>query len=330
MDDLRVVGRQVDTAGGPMDLLGVDGEGRLVVFELKRGALTREAVAQVIDYASHLAELQLDELANHISERSGNLGIEKIDNFVTWYQESFGRNLTWPQKPRLVLVGLGVDDRTRRMVSFLADGDIDISLVTLHGFKQGQGTLLARQVEVEAKAPEESTTVTMKKNLEMLQQNVEKLGVGEFYYKIAEFFRSQLPGYEWPNPGGYTYYLSEQTSSGTQSNFVYVSLYISNAFRGKTKIQIHPRAAKACSSSIEEYKGSIGGMLNMRNDGGAEIWIKSLSDWEHTKPNFDRLCPNIIEGWKKKREEKASEEFAEAKQDVPVTEYQDETANDSE
>ena len=51
---LRLVGRQTPTAGGPLDLLGVDEDGRLVVFELKRGTLSRDAVAQIIDYASDL------------------------------------------------------------------------------------------------------------------------------------------------------------------------------------------------------------------------------------------------------------------------------------
>ena len=47
MDGLKLIGRQVPTEGGPLDLLGVDQNGTLVVFELKRGTLTREAVAQV-------------------------------------------------------------------------------------------------------------------------------------------------------------------------------------------------------------------------------------------------------------------------------------------
>ena len=40
MEDLRLVGRQTPTDGGPLDLLGVDEDGRLVVFELKRGTLS--------------------------------------------------------------------------------------------------------------------------------------------------------------------------------------------------------------------------------------------------------------------------------------------------
>ena len=42
---LRLVGRQTPTEGGALDLLGVDEDGKLVVFELKRGTLSRDAVA---------------------------------------------------------------------------------------------------------------------------------------------------------------------------------------------------------------------------------------------------------------------------------------------
>ena len=85
MEDLRLVGRQTPTDGGPLDLLGVDEDGRLVVFELKRGTLSRDAVAQIIDYASYLDDMDLDALAEHISERSGTGGIDKIKDFQEWY-----------------------------------------------------------------------------------------------------------------------------------------------------------------------------------------------------------------------------------------------------
>ena len=90
MEDLTLVGRQTQTEGGPLDLLGVDGDGRLVVFELKRGTLSRDAVAQVIDYTSDLDRMDMEELSNHISERSGSYGIDKIEDFQSWYIDDLG------------------------------------------------------------------------------------------------------------------------------------------------------------------------------------------------------------------------------------------------
>ena len=57
MPGLTLVGRQTPTESGNLDLLGVDADGRLVVFELKRERLRRDAVAQIIDYCSHGSNL---------------------------------------------------------------------------------------------------------------------------------------------------------------------------------------------------------------------------------------------------------------------------------
>ena len=80
-DGLKLIGRQTRTTGGPLDLLGVEPDGRLSVFELKRGTLSREAVAQVIDYSSDLEDMDTESLYRHIADQSGNLGIQKIDDF---------------------------------------------------------------------------------------------------------------------------------------------------------------------------------------------------------------------------------------------------------
>ena len=84
MPGLELVGRQLQTANGALDLLGVDSEGRLVLFELKRGKLTREAVAQALDYASWLDDLDDGELWTRIAENSGRHGIGRIEDFEAW------------------------------------------------------------------------------------------------------------------------------------------------------------------------------------------------------------------------------------------------------
>lgn len=58
--DIALIGEQVQTISGPMDFLGVDRSGNTVIIELKRDKLPREALVQAIDYASDVAEWDLD------------------------------------------------------------------------------------------------------------------------------------------------------------------------------------------------------------------------------------------------------------------------------
>jgi len=103
MDRLTLVGRQVPTEGGPLDLLGVDEGGTLVVYELKRGSLTRDAVAQVLDYASDIVEMDVDRLAKLIENSSGQNAIEKIDDFLDWYSQTFpNRKSVLETAPKIV------------------------------------------------------------------------------------------------------------------------------------------------------------------------------------------------------------------------------------
>ena len=148
-DGLKLIGRQTRTTGGPLDLLGVEPDGRLSVFELKRGTLRREAVAQVIDYSSYLEDMDTDSLYRHIAEHSGNLGIQKIDDFEEWYRENYADDASLTPL-RMVLVGLGVDEPTERMVNYLVRSGVEVSLLTFHCFEQDGKTLFARQVEVDS------------------------------------------------------------------------------------------------------------------------------------------------------------------------------------
>ena len=195
---IQLVGRQTPTAGGPLDLLGVDRDGRLVVYELKRGALTRDAVTQCIDYASDLNAMGDEQLASHIAKRSGTGGIEAIENFEEWYQAGFGKeDLADVRPPRLVLVGLGIDNRAARMASFLRDGGIDISVLTFFGFKRGSETLLARQVEVEAPTSTPLSQTAYKgaaQKRQELGQRLAEQGLQDLFNAVDSSLRTSLAG----------------------------------------------------------------------------------------------------------------------------------------
>ena len=203
--DLHLVGRQTPTDGGPSDLLGVDTDGRLVIFELKRGSVTRDAVTQCIDYASALDAMDPEKLANHIAEHSGTHGIEQIPNFKAWYHEHYKRQYEANElggllSPRLVLVGLGVDETAERMARFLQTG-IDISVLTFYGFRHGGETLLARQVEVEAKDDDESDSnsrhggsKTASEKREDLKRRIQEGGMPDLFENIDQTITAALQG----------------------------------------------------------------------------------------------------------------------------------------
>ena len=198
IDGVRLVGRQTPTEGGPLDLLGIDPDGKLVVFELKRGTLSRDAVAQIIDYASDLDGMDLSDLADRISERSGAHGIDKIEDFQAWYTEEINEDLETLKPLRLVLVGLGTDARTERMVRYLAQNSgLDISMLTFHAFQHQDKTILAKQVEVEAAEETVRRSARRRRSPEELaRQNEEKIlryGLRDVIRDIREMFISGWP-----------------------------------------------------------------------------------------------------------------------------------------
>ena len=312
MEDLTLVGRQTDTPGGPLDLLGVNEDGQLIIFELKRGTLTREAVSQIVDYSSYLASLDVERLSEHISHRSGMLGIDKIDDFATWYQENYGKTLSENKQPKMILVGLGADEKTKRMVEYLSNSGVDISLITFYAFKDENQTFLAKQVEVESKSYELPLTATKKNNIAILKQKVNKFNVGGYYYDIAELIRKNLPyAYEWPNPGGYSYGLPEVTETGKQSSRRYIAIYLQDNRFGSVQIFIHNRSIDIAKEEIKEIKEKYQSSISNWSE-GILIQVSSKIEWDSIKNELEKVCQAIWQGWQRKRHEESREDLSSA------------------
>jgi hypothetical protein len=314
-DGLKLVGRQIETRGGPLDLLGVDEDGRLVIYELKRGLLTRDAVAQIVDYASYLAGLSSAEIYSLITDGSGKYGIDKIDDFVNWYQEQFGKSPDIIGKPKMVLVGLGVDERARRMVEFLAKGDIEISLITFHGFNDNGEVFLARQIEVAQKQTAEAANASKAANLQKLLKRIKTSGVEAYFEKAASLIRSGMNANQWPNQTGYSYYFQDITDSGTPSNRTYLSLSIPGNPWGSMLLSLQERAIRAAGQEWAAISRAWGARVIQRK-GYIDVRIASGDDWEHLEPEVRRLCAAIVEGRKSLQEKSLQEQKAVAEREV--------------
>lgn len=118
--DVLIVGRQTQTPSGPLDLLAIDADGRLVVIENKRNRTPREVLAQTIDYAAWVSTLTFDEVET-IYAKYKAASADSAD-LADDFEEHFGEQLdAIADVPRMVIVAAHLDDSTERMIDFLSD-----------------------------------------------------------------------------------------------------------------------------------------------------------------------------------------------------------------
>ena len=316
-EGLKLIGRQTRTTGGPLDLLGVEPDGRLSVFELKRGTLRREAVAQVIDYSSYLEDMDTESLYRHIADQSGNLGIQKIDDFEEWYRENYADDASLTPL-RMVLVGLGVDEPTERMVNYLVRSGVDISLLTFHCFEQDGKNLFARQVEVDSS----NTPVGPRHReprLQRFRESIRSHGVDErLVDEVTRMFMRQTVSfstehsktkrnfsldYSWykpdPKKSAATFFI-ETSKSGVKFGFcaVAVALVTPKAFDRLTAEGIEfERRPKTTYMQMGQF------------DEEYTVLLSSLEEWHEIKAQLIALVERVCEEYTAAKQKALSEDI---------------------
>ncbi len=309
LEGLTLVGRQTPTESGPLDLLGVDGEGKLVVFELKRGTLSRDAVAQVIDYASYLDDMDLMDLADYVSQKSGNHGIERVEDFQSWYTDDRGFDDLDSLKPiRTILVGLGTDSTTERMVRFLAENSkMDISLMTFHGFNLDGKTILAKQVEVKGSVDSDFQPIrggsyrSRQERWNMLNDRVDRLNIRDLFGSARDTFRENWArSAETPRSQGIGVSLPGRTPKGRSTRHAYVRV---DPEEERVRIIFYPRAVELSEDAFRQPIKEIPYETWPRDrkaleDANAEIQFLLTSEkWELHKEHLTGLVQSLYEAW---------------------------------
>ena len=157
--DWLLIGRQVRTAAGKyIDLLCMDHDGDLVVVELKKDLTPREVTAQAIDYASCMADLTLEKLAEQYLQFSG--GKVTINEA---YQKKYGTALdedSINQNVKMVIVAAKMDDSTERIIRYLREKyEVDINIMFFNVVLCGTKRLIShawfeKDVEEQRPAPQ--------------------------------------------------------------------------------------------------------------------------------------------------------------------------------
>lgn len=155
-NDILIIGEQVYTKSGPLDFLGIDNNGNLVIIELKRDKLPRLVLAQAIDYASDLSNWDIDKLSEVCISYTGK-NLE--DNITTKFDNIDIEDLTINQTQRILLVGFSIDDSLSRMIEWLSNNyDLSINAIILNYVKTSNGSeLLSKTVTISEEITKEKS-----------------------------------------------------------------------------------------------------------------------------------------------------------------------------
>lgn len=137
-NNLIVIGTQVLTYHNKrIDVLAMNHNGELVIIELKRDKSYREVIAQGIDYATWVKDLDYDQI-NTIFNKHNSQATEVLE-----LSEHFGEQFPdqeieeFNTDHKILIVGSDIDNSTRRIIEYLSGEpyNVNINALSFNYFK---------------------------------------------------------------------------------------------------------------------------------------------------------------------------------------------------
>ncbi len=192
-DDILLIGRQITTDfGGIIDLMGLNGNGDVVLIELKREKTSSEITAQILDYATWVKDLS-NEQCTQIAD--AYLGKHGFDSLEESFRKKFGNEVpeVLNESHSMLVIASHIDSASERIIKYLSDNyGVNINAVTFQYFKKSNGeeylarTFLIEPSQVEYKTQARSIS-KRKPNLSLheLEEIAKERGVGDFYNQMV-------------------------------------------------------------------------------------------------------------------------------------------------
>lgn len=133
-DDIAIIGRQVGTDFGPLDLLAINEDGDLVVIELKRDQPPRNVISQVLEYGAWVSKLTEDEIERILLKYyEGKYG--SLENFIL---ERFNKKIDDIDiniNQRYIIISRRWNKRFLDVIEYLRSFGINIDIFLYTHFK---------------------------------------------------------------------------------------------------------------------------------------------------------------------------------------------------
>ena len=187
-NSLAVIGSQVVTAyNKKIDILAINSIGEIVIIELKRDKTYREIVAQALDYATWVKDLDFDEL-NSIFNKYGISDYSDLGEFFSYRFGKDSEEIDFNSDHKMLIVGSEIDDSTVRIIDYLSSEpySVNINAVNFNYFRENNGNEFLAQsfIKSEESIVEESKSKKRKRAKSIITQLFEtgKLQVGNKVY----------------------------------------------------------------------------------------------------------------------------------------------------
>ena len=188
-EGLTIIGRRLRVAGGIIDLLALDLQGRWVVIELKRSKLARDVLVQAIDYASSIDQMSDSDLRKLLTPILADYGNAK--ELEERIEQQFELESAGGREITILIGGTGKDSSLDRMISYMERFDFSMTTVSFQLFEGSEGLLLTRdvidEIDVESPFAQANKRRTGKAlSIEEHYENARKLGVETSFSKLLK------------------------------------------------------------------------------------------------------------------------------------------------
>ncbi|WP_081707767.1 hypothetical protein [Bacillus massiliigorillae] len=159
-EELLIIGRHIRTDFGKyIDMLAIDVEGTIHVIELNKAQTSREVVAQTLDYASWIQNLDSTNI-KELYEKYNQQG-----NLESAFEEKFKISLPdlINDSHQITIVASNLDVETERIIHYLSSNyDVPINVVFFRFFKDGDSEYISRSWLIDPNKVEEQTNQVKK------------------------------------------------------------------------------------------------------------------------------------------------------------------------
>lgn len=303
MPGLNLIARQAPTGSGVLDLLGIDVNGRMIVFELKKGKSARDSVAQIIDYTSFLDSLGEESIANYLAEHSGGNFIEKIDDFENWYEERYVNSEVKLRPARMMLVSFDVDIATQRMVEFLNERGVAIEIQTLSKYEGENEILLVSHHDksMNAKIGTKKVEPSDEEKIGALSARADKLGVGIYWKSVVNAL--DIGNFSIaPKKLGITFWRKGNMKLSEEGGVFRAAYSVLLEDNGEVKVTFFPVSVDLCFDSFKNSSVPFKQEQSPNAPTTEEVKYQSYcifdeKRWDIHKEEVSRLAADVSSAW---------------------------------